>query len=114
MVMSQTDAEKLEQSKLDRDAAYSRHRSARIKLERAEKECRELLEELDLARMRMHDLQSASWADAVQAELALSKKQGEIAVMREERDEAAKSRAIWDVVHAVEELEDGEEDRRAQ
>ncbi len=61
--ISKERAEALEQAKLDRDTVYHKFQVAEAAKEKAEKE-------LDAARMKIHDLVSASWADAVQGEAA--------------------------------------------
>lgn len=61
--ISKERATKLEQAKLDRDTCFSKFKRMEMGKEAAEKE-------LDDARRKIHDLQSASWADSVQGEAA--------------------------------------------
>lgn len=84
--ISKERAEALEQAKLDRDRVFHKFQAAVHAKEQAESA-------LDNARMKIHDLVSASWADSVQGEAAwreralvgekaLEKKQGEIVAFR--------------------------------
>lgn len=59
--ISKERADALEQAKLDRDTVFSKFKRMEMGKEAAEKE-------LAKARMKIHDLVSASWADAVQSE----------------------------------------------
>lgn len=84
--ISKERAEALEQAKLDRDRVFHKFQAAVHAKEQAESA-------LDNARMKIHDLVSASWADSVQGEAAwreralvgkkaLEKKQGEVVAFR--------------------------------
>lgn len=68
--ISKERATELEQAKLDRDAVFGKHKMAEMALERDEKAFATLTAELDAARMKIHDLESASWADSVRGEAA--------------------------------------------
>ncbi len=64
--ISKERARDLEAAKLDRDAVFGRHKMAEMALERDEKAFATLTAELEAARAKIHDFESASWADAVQ------------------------------------------------